>query len=215
MNSNMLSGELSIWLEPIHLHFHHGDSIEVKLAWGHAMKSMQAGGPKNLKAVVVDPAGRESAAKIIRENENMYFRLVAESGLEGIYIVQAENCDMNSEQVRTCQWARLQVPVGHHVHGTGRVTNRGLEIVPGEYHEFHPGDEIELTVMLHGKPVPGVQVQATHHLYEGEGFLHHTNTDEQGKARFTFDARGHWLFQVSKTENDTANIATLVISGVR
>ncbi|WP_027363844.1 DUF4198 domain-containing protein [Desulfotruncus alcoholivorax] len=214
MNTSKTS-ERAIWLEPIHLHFHHGDSIEVKLAWGHAMKSMRAGEPKNLKAVVINPSGQESAAKIIRDNENLYFRLVAESGPEGIYTVQAENYGLHSNQERNCQWAQMLVPVGHHVHGTGRAANRGMEIVPGEYHDFHPGDEIELTVMLDGKPVPGVQVQATYHLYEGEGFLHNFSTDEKGKARFTFDARGHWLFQVCKKENNTSNTATLVIPGVR
>ena len=214
MNSNKI-GEFSIWLEPIHLHFHHGDPIEVKLAWGYAMKSAQENEPKNLKAVVVDPSGQERTAKIFQDNDNLNFRLLADCGPEGIYTVQAENYDENSGQGRTCQWAQLQVPVGHHVHGTGQAINRGMEIIPGKYHDFHPGDEVELTVMLHGKPVPGVQVQATHHLHEGEGFLHQFNTDEQGKARFAFDARGHWLFQACKTEGDTANTATLVIPGVR
>jgi len=209
LNSNKASNKVSIWLEPIHLHFHHGDAIEVKLSWGSAMKSAEgAGEPKNVKALIFDPWGQESNAKIVRDGSSC--RLVGESGPEGIYTVQAEICDMN-----TCWWAKIHVPVGHHVHGKGWAANRGMEIVPGEYHDFHPGDEIELSVLLQGKPMPGIRVQATHHLFEGEGFLHNFDTDEQGKARFTFDARGHWLFQVSQSVNDAVKIATLVIPGVR
>lgn len=215
MDSNKLLSKRAIWLEPIHLHFHHGDSIEVKLVWGQAMKRMQTSEPQNLKAVVIDPSGQESAAKIIRDNEDSTIRLVAECDQEGIYAVRAESCDINSEQVRDCQYAQMLVAVGHHVHGTGRATNRGLEIVTGEYHDFHPGAEIELTVLQDGKPLSGALLQATHHLYEGEGFLHSFNSDEQGKAKFVFDARGHWLFQVTFKENNVFNTATLVIPGVR
>ncbi|TYO97929.1 DUF4198 domain-containing protein [Desulfallas thermosapovorans] len=201
----------ALWLEPTHLHFHHGDNIEVKILRGRAMKRDGAGDSALWKGYVMDPGGAEIPAQITPARDGSPPVLVFNCDHEGIYTVQVE-----SEEVANAKlWARVLVPVGHHVHGHGAVLNRGLEIIPENYTEFHPGDTINLTVLDDGVPLAGARLQATYHFYEGTGFAHNLTADEQGKVQFVFDAMGHWLFQVDKATGDHYGIATLVIPGVR
>ncbi len=199
----------AIWLEPTHLHFHHGDNIEVKVLWGRAMQNEGAGDSTSWKGYVVDPSGARIQAQITSALDGLYYLLVFNCGHEGLYTAQVES------GIPSGQWARVLVPVGHHVHGHGAAINRGLEIVPDTYGEFNPGDTIVLTVLNNGIPLAGARVQATYHLYEGTGFAHSLIADEHGKVQFIFDSMGHWLFQVDSTIDNRDITATLVIPGVR
>ncbi|AGL01254.1 DUF4198 domain-containing protein [Desulfoscipio gibsoniae] len=199
----------AIWLEPTHLHFHHGDNIEVKVLWGLAMHSEGGVNPDLLKGYVIDPNGVELPAQITPAPDGLHYVLAFSCGHEGMYTVQVES------DAASGQWARVLVPVGHHVHGHGKALNRGMEIVPGTYGEFHPGDAVVLTVLNNGIPMAGARVRATYHLYEGTGFAHSLTADDQGRVQFVFDARGHWLFQVDSVMDNRQITATLVIPGVR
>ncbi|WP_347490816.1 DUF4198 domain-containing protein [Desulfoscipio sp. XC116] len=199
----------AIWLEPAHLHFHHGDNIEVKVLWGRAMHKDGVGDSSGWKGYAVDPDGVEIPVQIRLAPDGQHNVLLFNSGYEGMYTVQVES------DAAAGQWARVLVPVGHHIHGHGKALNRGLEIVPGTYGEFHPGDAVDLTVLYNGAPLAGARVQATYHLYEDDGFAHILKADEQGKVQFTFDARGHWLFQVDSNADNRDLTVTLVIPGVR
>ncbi len=179
------------------------------MLWGRAMQREGAVDSSCWKGFVTDPAGAQIPAKITPVPDGSYYVLVFRCGHEGVYMAQVESDDASG------QWARLLVPVGHHVHWHGAALNRGLEIVPGTYGEFRPGDTIVLTVLNNGVPLAGVQVQATYHLYEGTGFAHSLVADEHGKVQFIFDAMGHWLFQVDSTVDNRDITATLVIPGVR
>lgn len=210
----------ALWLEPAHLHFHHGDSARVKVLWGYAMKREKLDKPLNWTGLVVDPGGREYGAPISKDRDGFNYELAFEGGPEGIYTVQVEHHTgklqvPDGDGIEFHHLARVLVPFGHHVHGTGISLGRGLEIVPGEYGEYHPGDMIKLTVLLNGKPQAGVRVLATYHIYDGEGFCHEFNTGLDGYSEFIFDARGHWMFQVFKSEGKDRYISTLVVPGVR
>lgn len=198
----------AIWLEPTHLHFHHGDNIVVKVLWGRAMRKDGVADTTSWKGCVMDPAGKHKPAQITPASDGSYYTLVFGCEDEGMYTAQVES-DPSGQR------ARILVPVGHHVHGQGTALNRGLEIVPGNYGEFHPGDTVVLTVLNDGVPLAGAQMQATYHLYEGTGFAHSIAADEFGRVQFIFDALGHWLFQVDSRTDNRAVTATLVIPGVR
>jgi len=200
----------ALWLEPAHLHFHHGDSAKVKVLWGRAMKRDKPEQPVKWTGLVKEPGGREFSVPVVMDRDGFNYELAFEGGPEGIYIAQAEYHAGKSHYL-----ARVLVPFGHHVHGQGGAFNRGLEIVPGDYSEFHPGESIDLTVLYDGKPLSGTRVLATYHIYDGDGFIHELFTDEKGVLKFVFDARGHWMFQVHATRGEDESIATLVIPGVR
>ncbi|WP_165608385.1 DUF4198 domain-containing protein [Desulfoscipio geothermicus] len=201
----------AIWLEPTHLHFHRGDKVELKVLRGYAMQKAEMDGSEHLRGVAVNPEGAEIPVQISRGVDGAYDILVFNSGAEGIYTVQVENGPGPGKDY----YARVLVPIGHHVHGAGKAMNRGLEIVPETYGTFHPGEAVDLTVLYGGKPAAGAQVWATYHLNEESGFSHTLQADEKGKVRFVFDAKGHWLFQTHVNDNGTDHIATLVVPGVR
>lgn len=230
-----VTGSYAVWLEPVHLHFHHGDKVKVKVLWGRGMKTGNINDFAQWNVIVVDPAGVRVPAEMAG-NDNAVGNLIAfNSDPEGIYTVQVENITgdfypagedpggkikktgAGNERNALCfvRSARLLVPVGHHIHGTGKSLNRGLEIVPGQFGDFHPGDSIDLTVLYEGQPLAGVCIYATYHLYEGNDFPHALITSEHGQVKFEFDARGHWMFQTSTRVGEVEHIATLVIPGVR
>ena len=200
----------ALWLEPAHLHFHHGDSARVKVFWGYAMKRDKLPGPGNWTALVKEPGGREFQVPVAADRDGFNYDLVFEGGPEGIYTVQVEHLDGKNHH-----WARVLVPFGHHMQGRGEALNRGLEIVPEEYGHFHPGDAAFLTVLFNGQPLAGARLLATYHIYDGDGFPHELVTDEKGALKFVFDARGHWMFQAHAVVEADGHVATLVIPGVR
>lgn len=219
-----LSGGHAIWLEPTHLHFHHGDNVEVKVLWGIAMKKDSMDNSTNWRGEVIDPNGLKIPAKITSGTEYSHHVLTFNGGPEGIYTVQVEgdlrgqqeDMGASAEHKNGCYyWARMLVPLGHHVHGSGKSLKRGIEIVPEHYSEYHPGDTIELTVLKEGKPLAGVQVLATYHIYDGDNFPYTLTADSQGKIRFSFAAKGHWMFQLHSNMDGKNHIATLVVPGVR
>ncbi len=210
MSAEQVVNGHELWLEPAHLHFHHGDSARVKALWGRAMKRDKPEEPVNWTGLVREPGGREFNLPVALDRDGFNYELVFEGGPEGIYTVQAEYHAGKSHYQ-----ARVLVPFGHHVHGHGTAFNRGLEIVPEDYDEFHPGDTVSLTVLFDGKPLAGTPAQATYHIYDGDGFAHELLTDENGVLNFTFDARGHWMFRVQAAGEEDKYTATLVIPGVR
>lgn len=200
----------AFWLEPAHLHFHHGDSARIKVLWGYAMKRDKLEQPVEWTGLVIDPEGRQSEASIAMDKDGFNYEMVFQGGPEGIYTAQVEH-----RAGVFYHWARVLVPFGHHVHGRGAALNRGLEIVPGNYAEFHPGDRAGFQVLFNGKPLAGARVLATYHIYDGEGFPHEIYAGPEGEFQFAFDARGHWMFQVHTAGGGEEHIATLVVPGVR
>lgn len=190
-----------LWLEPAHLHFHHGSEARVKVLWGEGMKpgvSLEAG---DMVAYVVDPAGSRREIQVLRAEDGQS-NVVFEVGSEGIYAVTVE---------AEAGTARVMVPVGHHVSGKGAAGGRGLELVPAYYYEFHLNDTAEIQVFLDGGPLSGAKVKATYHLYEGpQQYPFQAETNERGIFRFTFKEKGHWLFVVEHGQR----FATLVVPGV-
>jgi len=227
MKLEQLNAGYAIWLEPTYLHFHHGDNAEVKLCWGYAMVKETIDKPMNFKGCVINPEGENIPAQILKAEEDLHYKLVFNGKQEGLYTVQVESEVLfnnaageeidNGYSTGLCfkQLARIIVPIGHHVYGKGIALKKGIEIVTGEYSQFHPEDEIELTVLDEGKPVARAQVEATYHLYEGGGFKNILTADDNGKVRFTFNARGHWMFQTQTGKGSIMNVFTLVIPGVR
>lgn len=190
-----------IWLEPAHLHFHHGHEARVKVLRGEGMMPEGAFSTIGLKAFVVDPAGNRSDVQV--------------AGVEGGQV--AVSFAVNEEGMYTVTVeapggiARVMVPVGHHVSGKGKASGTGLEVVPGEYYEYHHNETAEIQVLLNGNPLPGATVWATYHLYEGpQAYPYRLETDEDGIFSISFIEKGHWLFVV---EHDR-KFATLVVPGV-
>lgn len=218
------------WLEPSHLHFHSGGRADVRAFWGRMMQRESLGEPDKWRAVVVDPAGNRTGAAI-EQGEGLYHVLNFQAGEEGLYTVVLENsagiyCLMPEEScVRHLQWARIDVPVGHHVHDKpSRAIDDGLDIVSSHFLEYMPGDKINLTVLYRGKPLPGAEVKATNHLFTGTDYPLSGITGSQGEVTLTFNAKGHWMFIVTHTDDSngkageyhsTICTTTLVVPGVR
>lgn len=190
-----------LWLEPAHLHFHHGNEARVKVLWGEGMKPGGALEDGDLTATVTDPAGIRHEVQVVRAEDGQS-SVFFEAGKEGIYAVTVEAATGT---------ARVMVPVGHHVSGKGVAVGRGLEIVPVYYYEFHHNDTVEIQVYLDGSPLSGAKVKAAYHLYEGpQLYPYQVETNERGIFRFTFKEKGHWLFVVEHGQK----FATLVAPGV-
>ncbi len=206
----------AIWLEPVHLHFHRGDQVKVKVLWGRGMRRSNGRVPGPLRGFAVNPEGNTQLAEIQYDEAISARVLTFNAGEEGIYTVQVENDGPeNADVLRRYLAARLPVQVGHHAHGSVIALNRGLEIIADTAAGLHPGREIELAILFAGKPMAGAKIVATYHLYEGDGFPYARITDERGKAKFVFDARGHWMFQVSTKTDGQEHTATLVVPGVK
>lgn len=189
------------WLEPVHLHFHHGHEVRVKVLWGEGMKPEGTLEGEDLAASVADPAGNRREARLV-EMEGGQCAVAFEASHEGIYTLTVE---------ALAGIARVMVPVGHHVSGKGKADDRGLELVPVYYYEFHCNDTAEIQVFLDGRPLSGAKVKATYHLYEGpQLYPYQVETNERGIFRFTFKEKGHWLFVVEQDQK----FATLVVPGV-
>lgn len=210
----------SVWLEPTHLHFHTGGRVEVKALWGSRMQKDGTGNPENWEVSVTDPAGNALNAGI-SYGEGLYAGVYFQAGEEGLYHVVVTNKVGTHQEDYYEQRAGLLVPVGHHIHGSGVAAGQGLEIVPAQFKEFHPGDTISLQVLMNGKPVHGAEVKATYHLFEGTGYPYSKTTDNEGKVSFTFDNKGHWMFLVTLEEKPTKDgfiknyTSTFVVPGVR
>jgi len=204
----------AVWLEPTHLHFHTGGKVEIKALWGNKMQKDGAGNPENWRASVTGPAGEKIEAEITY-GEGLHAQVNFQAGEEGLYHVVVENPAGEHNGVDYTQWAILLVPVGHHVHGPGVSTEKGLEIVPGEFREFHPGDTVSLQVLYNGKPLPGVEVKATSHLYEGADYPCRKNADHEGRLDFAFDSKGHWMFLVNYEGETGHYTSTFVVPGVK
>ena len=190
-----------LWLEPVHLHFHHGHEVRVKVLWGEGMKPEGALENENLTAFVADPAGNRREARLV-SLEGGQCAVAFEAGDEGIYTLTVG---------AAAGIARVMVPVGHHVSGKGKAGGSGLEIVPVYYYEFRHNDATEIQVFLDGRLLSGAQVKATYHLYEGpQLYPYQVETNERGIFRFTFKEKGHWLFVVERDDK----FATLVVPGV-
>lgn len=211
----------AVWLEPTHLHFHPGNRIEIKALWGNKMQKDGIGNPENWKAFVTDPSGKKLDAEITY-GEGLYAGVYFEAEEEGLYHVMVENDAGVYQENYYSQWAGLLVPVGHHIHGRGIVTGHGLEIVAAEFKEFCLGDTVTLQVLFNRKLLPGIEVKATYHLYEGPGYPYSETTGDEGRLNFTFDNKGHWMFLVNYKENVTGQeyktryyTSTFVVPGVR
>lgn len=210
MQAEQVVNGYALWLEPAHLHFHHGDSARIKVLWGYAMKRDKLDKPENWTGLVSTPEGLQIEVPVTMDRDGFNYELIFDGGSEGIYTAQVEHHTGVFHH-----WARVLVPFGHHVHGRGAAMNRGLEIVPGEYSEFHPGDSPSFTVLFNGRPLAGARVLATYHIYDGDGFPHQLFADENGVFKFEFVARGHWMFQTHTAGDGEEHIATLVVPGVR
>ncbi|MCF8010738.1 MAG: DUF4198 domain-containing protein [Clostridiales bacterium] len=208
-----------IWLEPTQLHFHPGDSIKTKVLWGSAMQKMVPGNPENLTAHVNGPDGKVINAEILDSDSKILVQHKA--GRSGLYHLVVENDAGVYDGKYYYQWARLPVPVGHHICDKGIITGQGLEIVPNEFMQYHPGDTFNLQVLLNGNILPGAEVKITYHLYDEPVYPYSQKTNEKGQVDFTFNAKGHWLFLVNyeeKVDNEEYNSVcyscTYVMPGV-
>lgn len=218
--SSELKQGYAVWLEPTHLHFHTGGQVEIKALWGNRMQKDGTGNPENWHVSVTDPVGNNLNAEV-SYGEGLCAGVYFQAGEEGLYHVLLVNKVGMCQGDYYDQWASLLVPVGHHIHGSGVVTGQGLEIVPEQFKEFHPGDTIPLQILFDGKPVPGGEVKATYHLFEGAEYPHCKTSDVEGKIVFTFDNKGHWMFIVNYKEKEGTDdcvknyTSTFVVPGVR
>jgi len=207
----------TVWLEPSHLHFNSGGQVEIKALWGNKMQKDGTGNPQNWQAVVIPPAGEEFKGEV-SYGEGLYQSVSFPAGEEGLYYVLVENNAGTNKGTSYIQRAGLLVPVGHHVHGHGVATGRGLEIVPSELKEFHPGDNISLQVLFNGQTLPNIDVKITYHLYEGDDYPYSATTGDSGNLSLTFKEKGHWMFLAQyKDQNDLLeyHVSTFVVPGVR
>lgn len=191
-----------LWLQPVHLHFHHGQEVGVKVLWGEGMKPEGAFDAVDLTAFVADPVGKRCEVQVVRAGDGQV-NVSFQAGDEGIYAVTVES---------PAGVALVLVPVGHHVSGKGKPGGRALEIMPTYYYEFRHNDTAEMQVLLDGAPLFGTEVKAVSHLYEGpQPYPYRMETNERGIFRFTFREKGHWLF----VAEHRGRFATLVVPGVR
>ncbi|WP_066635050.1 DUF4198 domain-containing protein [Desulfolucanica intricata] len=192
-----------IWLEPTHLHFHTGHEAQVKLYRGEQMFPQPPTGGENISVKLICPNGSIENLSIADTKNDDYFLITFSPADEGLYTLTARS-DGD-------KYAKIVVPVGHHLHGTGKPTGEELEIVSETVQEFRLQDPIVLTVFNRGKPLSGVEIKATYHLYDGGNYPYNLTTNGKGQAEFVFPEKGHWMFMV----DNGGKTATLVVPGVR
>lgn len=224
MNSevlNQVKDGYAVWLEPVHLHFHSGGKVEIKVLWGKEMRRQQGGSPARWEVQVRGPA-RENIAAELKSSQEFPALINFPAAEEGLYLVTVENDAGKIGETIYRQWASLLVPVGHHIHGPGVARGHGLELVPEEFREFKPGDAITFRLLYNGQPLAGTEVGATYHLYEGSsGYPHVAKSDEQGLVKFVLDSKGHWLFTSTYIDSSGGEAVpghytvTFVVPGVR
>lgn len=198
--SEIKSAEV-IWLQPEHLHFHHGQEVRLKVLQGAGMKPGGTLETAGLSAWVANPGG--AGREIEVTDAGGYGSLAFEAGEDGVYTVTVAG---------EAGLARVLVPVGHHVSGRGRPGGSGLEIIPLYFYEFRHKDTAEIQVLLDGRPLSGAEVKAACHFEEGpEPYPYRAVTNERGLFLFTFREKGHWLLVVEHG----LKYATLTIPGVR
>ncbi|MFZ5646800.1 MAG: ATP-binding cassette domain-containing protein [Bacillota bacterium] len=214
----------TIWLEPEHLHYHSG-IVQARAIWGPIMKREEGAVANGWQAYALAPDGSVLDADIAGTGEDFY-KVAFFAGKEGIYDLVLENEAGIYSGVRHIQRARLPVPVGHHVHGPVKnLGNEGLDLFCEEYNsEYRLGDTISIMVMYNGKPLPGAQLAATYHLYDGEQFPWRGTAGGDGRVLFTFSGKGHWLFACTHADetlkregqyHQTVFTSTFVVAGVR
>jgi len=225
------------WLEPESLHYHQG-VVQVRALWGTMMQRAGGAEVSGWSAYALNPEGNILEADLA-PGEGNFYKVAFFAGEEGLYQLVLENNagiylippgegpegQAGNKAVRYFQRARLPVPVGHHVHGSaGNACTMGLDIVCREYREYHPGDSAKIMVYFNGRPLPGVEVRSSYHLYTGGEYPWRGKTGEDGSLVFEFSAKGHWLFTCNHTtpggEKDggfdrTVHTASFVVAGVR
>ncbi|MFZ5643156.1 MAG: ATP-binding cassette domain-containing protein [Bacillota bacterium] len=201
------------WLEPEHLHYHSG-VVQARALWGRMMKRESWDDIRGWISYAVDPSGALLDADIAPGEDNFY-KVAFYTGDEGLYNLVMES-DGRFDGGRLLQRARIPVPVGHHIHGNlVNTCKEGLDVYCEEYREYGPGQEIILTVMLNGRPLPGSIIKATYHFHEGDGYPWTGETGEDGRVKFTFPEKGHWLFTCTHSDSSGLYTSSFVIAGVR
>ena len=190
-----------IWMEPTHMHFHTGHAAHIKLYRGEMMLPQP-------------PTGEEVTLKLYKpdgtvdnlsqgELKDDYFLTGFDPATEGFYTLTAKDTNGN--------YAKIIVPVGHHLQGAAKPVGEDLEIAPDMVQEYHLNDMVNIRVLTGEKPLAGAEIKATYHFYDGGDYPHTMITNADGLAQFVFPAKGHWMFTVT----NKGKTATYVVMGVR
>lgn len=218
----------SVWLEPESLHYHTG-IVQVRALWGRMMQREGFAEPGGWTCYALDPSGVLMEADVA-PGEGNFHKVAFFADREGLYNLAVENdagifSMLPGENSRYFQRARIPVPVGHHVHGRlNNLVDYGLDVFCDQFRDYRPGDSVTLRVYYNGRPLPGAELKATCHLYNGTGYPWRGNTGEDGGAAFTFSGKGHWMFTCTYNESNhnkeaeyikTVYTSTFVVAGVR
>ena len=190
-----------IWMEPTHMHFHTGHAAQIKLYRGELMLP-QPPADKEVTLKLYKPDGSVENLSL-GEVKDDYYLIGFDPATEGFYTLTADDGKGN--------YAKIIVPVGHHLEGSVAPVGEALEITPGMVQEYHLNDTISISVLTGGKALAGAEIKATYHFYDGSDYPHTTTSDADGRVQFTFPAKGHWMFAVTHE----GRTATYVVMGVR
>ena len=190
-----------IWMEPTHMHFHTGHAAQIKLYRGEMMLP-QSPVDQEVSLKLHKPDGSVENLSL-GEVKDDYYLISFDPATEGFYTVTANDGNGN--------YSKIIVPIGHHLQGSVEPVGEALEITPGMVQEYHLNDLINISVLTSGKPLAGIPIMATYHFYDGDDYPNTITSGADGRAEFTFPAKGHWMFAVAH-EGKTA---TYVVMGVR
>ncbi len=203
------------WLEPSHLHFHKDKKVEIKVHWGKLMQREPKESVPTMQAKVICPDGTLMEATIFQENTGLMISFFAKE--EGLYTIIWEGKD---EGILRAYQARVDVAVGHHVHGVpAPVSPKGLDLYALKHTAYTLDSKIILKVLYQGVPLSQAKVYGMPHLRPGEWPQLSGETNQEGEVMFTFPDIGHWMFMVCHTLGPSdlggLQVATLVVPGVR
>jgi hypothetical protein len=183
------------------MHFHTGHVAQIKLYRGEMMQPQP---PADVEAELklYKPDGTEERL-ISGEIKDDYYLINFEPETEGFYTLTARD-------VNGC-YAKIIVPVGHHLQGPVNPVGEDLEVTPDFVQEYHLKDMIKISVSAAGNPLADASIKATYHFYDGNDYPYTFFADASGRAQFIFPEKGHWMFAVTSE----GRRATYVVMGVR
>jgi uncharacterized GH25 family protein len=221
-----------IWLENANVK---GTSADVRLAYGHNMKTDGQVDSKRITSVVYGP-GRKKIVPAIKPNADRH--VVTFTGEKpGYYIPVVDLSPMVFSKTKTDEYrtgprkmykdivyagafhqmAKTIIPIGTAGKYTPRHVHGILDLMP-ESPVLTPDKEISLTVLYEGKPAKGVTVKA---ISKKEGKdLATVVSDAKGIVKIPISRNGMWMFiarhndpekAVKDEYDETVFISTLVM----
>jgi len=224
-----------IWLEGMK---EKGNNVDIKLMYGHNMKTDGHVDPKRISSVVYGPGRKKIVPDIKSKTDHHIVTFTGEKAgyyipvvdLSPLVISKTKNEEYKQGPKKMYkdityagafhQMAKKIVAVGEVGKYTARHVHGILDILP-ENPQLAKGTDISMTLLYEGKPVKGVTVKAVSK-EEGKDLATGV-TDAKGIVKFPITRKGTWMFiarhndpskAVEDEYDETVFVTTLVMETI-